>query len=367
MENLKKLNEETKAALVASITASKAVTDLIAQTKAAEDKDSGTFRVIISTSDIDRQGESVDQKGWDLTFFKMNPIVLWAHDYAQLPIGVATSVEVKDGKLVAEGKFAPADANPFAQQVRKLYDLGMVNTTSVGFIPKEYDGTKSGVISKSELLEFSFVPVPANPYAVRLSQVKEFGIDLGMLRSKGLEVKEEPEPTPPAPTPEPTPAPAPAAEPVAPASPAAEEKGEVAEQVADMAKREQKWKNYMQVCDVMDAFCSAYFDDQTPVEDFSKLLGETAALFSKMAGGNSVTEDTAKMLNGRNLIKILNHLALGSLKLSDGKVEKTNITPSSIDEVNAFVETRELLRGIDKIVEKALENFNKVARDRRSK
>lgn len=104
-ETLKKLTDETKASMITAL-ASKAVEALIASTKSATDQDSGSFNVVVSTADMDRQGESVNQNGWDLTFFKMNPIVLWAHDYSSLPIGVCTSIEVKDGKLTAVGKFA---------------------------------------------------------------------------------------------------------------------------------------------------------------------------------------------------------------------------------------------------------------------
>lgn len=161
---------------------------MIDQIKASED--SGSFEVVISTADIDRQGEVVDQGGWDLNFYKLNPVVLWGHDYHSLPIGVTDSIEIRDGKLIAKGRFAPAEANPFAQQVRKLYDLKIVRATSVGFIVKNSEGQK---ITQAELLEFSFVPVPANPYALSLSLVKEYGLDLGMLAVKGLELKAEPE------------------------------------------------------------------------------------------------------------------------------------------------------------------------------
>lgn len=181
MENvLKKLSAEFRANLEIAM-GSKAVKDLVEATKAAED--SGTFEVVISTADDDRSGESVTQAGIDLTLYKMNPIVLWGHDYYALPIGVCDSIEVVEGKLVAKGRFAPADANPFAQQVRKLYDAKIVRATSIGFIVKEMEGN---IISKSELLEFSFVPVPANPYALSLSHAKTLGLDTAMLAMKGL-------------------------------------------------------------------------------------------------------------------------------------------------------------------------------------
>lgn len=188
-DTTKKLNEEARAEIVTAF-AAKAVEDLIAKTKTASDDESGSFKVIVSTSDTDRQGEIVDQNGWDLSFFKMNPIVLWAHDYSSLPIGMCTSISVQNGKLIAEGKFAPEDANPFAQQVRRLYDGGYVSATSVGFIPKQYDADSDAKITKAELLEFSFVPVPANPHALTMNQMKKLNIDRALLKTKGIEFKD---------------------------------------------------------------------------------------------------------------------------------------------------------------------------------
>src|SRR5947209_7507434 len=128
MKNLfEQFTDEAKATFSAAI-ATEPFIDFIEKTKAATD--SGTFRVIISTPAVDRQGDSVDQNLWDLNNYNNNPVVLWAHDYSSLPIGIATSIEkqIVNGQpvLVAEGKFAPAEANPFAQQVRTLYESGIV-------------------------------------------------------------------------------------------------------------------------------------------------------------------------------------------------------------------------------------------------
>ena len=359
-DTLKKLSDEVKTSLISNI-ATKAVIDLIASTKSSDNKNSGSFKVIVSTSDVDRQGESVNQAGWDLTFYKANPIVLWAHDYSALPIGICLSIDVSDGKLIAEGKFAPADANPFAQQVRKLYDLGMINTTSVGFIPKEYDGTKQGVISKSELLEFSFVPVPANPYALRLNQIKELGIDTLMLKTKGIEVKEEPEQT--------------STQPVKSTEQPKEIKGEVSERLEEMKKT--KWSKYRQVCDVMDALASCYFSEETPAEDFSKLVNEAADILKLIASGTSSDDDMKSAINklynnSIPLIIIRNHFALGIATMAEGKkdgketkaVEQRSINVEALKEINNFVETRALIRSIDNSIEKVLRNFNTAARIR---
>lgn len=184
-EKYKKLTDDFKNEFAAKL-ATPAFAEFFIKAKDASIDDSGTFDVVVSTADRDRQNEIVMQDGWDLSFYKLNPVVLWGHDYGALPIGVCTSINVIDGKLTAQGKFAPASANPFAQQVRMLYELGMVKTTSVGFIPTEFDSNDRDVVTKAQLLEFSFVPVPANPYALSLRQVQEKKLDVAYLMTKGL-------------------------------------------------------------------------------------------------------------------------------------------------------------------------------------
>jgi polyhydroxyalkanoate synthesis regulator phasin len=181
-----KLSEEIKSKISEQLK-TKEVQEMVAKIKDAQD--SGRFEVVISTGDVDRMGEVINPAGWDLEFYKMNPVVLWAHDYMSLPIGITESIEIKDGKLVATGKFAPADANLLAQQVRKLYDLGMQRATSVGYLEKE---RKDNNISKAELLEWSFVSVPANPFA--LSTLRQSGIDTEVMITKGIIVPVKAEP-----------------------------------------------------------------------------------------------------------------------------------------------------------------------------
>jgi len=181
-----KINDEILEKVSLAIT-SKEFKEAIEKTKAATD--SGNFEVIISTADEDRQGEIINQDGWDFTNYKNNPIVLWGHNYYDLPIGITDEIYTNDkGQTIAKGRFAPEEANPFAQQVRRLYDAKIVKTTSVGFIAREMEGN---VITKAELLEFSFVPVPANPMA--LSLAKQFNLDAGELITKGIFTKSEPQ------------------------------------------------------------------------------------------------------------------------------------------------------------------------------
>lgn len=174
--------------------------DTIEKVKKAKDVN-GSFDVIISTDDLDRSGEIVKQDGWDFGNYKNNPIVLWGHDYFSLPIGICTYIAVEGNKTRAQGIFFPADINPLAQQVRLMYDFGMKQgvgvgcTTSVGFIPKEFDEKNNHIITKAELLEFSFVPIPANQgvgpgttgRALTEAEARELKLDIAVLKTKGLD------------------------------------------------------------------------------------------------------------------------------------------------------------------------------------
>jgi HK97 family phage prohead protease len=144
---------------------------VVEATEKAADATSGTFEVVITTENLDRYNEVIKLDGWELEHYMKNPVVLWGHDHHLLPIGVCTSISVVDGKMIAKGKFA---THEHAQEIRKLYDLGIVKATSVGFIEKEREGN---LITKAELIEFSFVSVPANPYALSLAMKEALSIN----------------------------------------------------------------------------------------------------------------------------------------------------------------------------------------------
>lgn len=217
-EELKKLSD----GLVAEIRQWLEAPDIkavIEETQKAADQDTGTFEVVITTENLDRYQEVIKLDGWELEHYRNNPVVLWGHDHKQLPIGVATSIEVKDGKMVAKGKFAP---HPFAQTIRQLYDMGIMRATSVGFIEKEREGN---LITKAELLEFSFVSVPANPFA--LSTLVKSGVSINEMVTKGIlcpgeEKSVEEEISPESTETEPTPEEQPTGEPQEPDQPAPE-------------------------------------------------------------------------------------------------------------------------------------------------
>jgi len=150
---------------------------LLADTKAASEAESGIFEVVITTENLDRYQEVIKLDGWETERYLANPVVLWGHDHNRI-IGMATSLEVRDGKMIAKGKFAPTEEG---QEKRQLYDAGFLRATSVGFMEKEREGN---LITKAELLEFSFVSVPANPYALSLAMERDFSVN--ELVTKGI-------------------------------------------------------------------------------------------------------------------------------------------------------------------------------------
>ncbi len=216
-----------------------------------------SYRVIASTDSIDRQGDVIDQTGWLTDNYMKNPVMLWAHDYSELPVAkcIKLSVDASIG-LICDFEFASAEANPKAGQIKMLYDEGFMNAVSVGFIPKEQNGN---IITKAELLEISFVPVPANQDALRLAMSK--GLDISLVEK---DISNEITP---------------------------ETKGEVADELNAEEMYEQKCEKWEEIMEAVSAFWSVYFDEATPVEDFVKLLEETIGLLQEVADTDGIDED----------------------------------------------------------------------------
>ena len=153
------------------------------------------YEFTASTADMDRDGEVIDVSGWDLKNYKKNPVIMYAHDYRTLPIGKATHIGVKDGKLKNTVEFPPEGTYEFADIVERLVNTGYLKTESVGFIPRKWEDGEGGdkaprrTYTKQELLEISIVPVPSNPNAL-MNAVKE-----GVITTKQFEAITKPEET----------------------------------------------------------------------------------------------------------------------------------------------------------------------------
>lgn len=156
--------------------------------------DTGKRRVsgaVMSTETQDRMGDIIKLAGWELENFKANPQLLWAHDSHSLPIGTPT--KVRRGRtskgvaaLMSDEEYHTAEENPHAELVFRLVAKGALPGRSVGFRGIDVQrpasdaereklglGAYGVVYVKSELLENSVVPIPANQLAL---QEKALGI-----------------------------------------------------------------------------------------------------------------------------------------------------------------------------------------------
>ena len=130
---------------------------------------------VLSDATVDRYGDIVEPKGWDLGWFKQNPIALFGHN-ASFPIGTWTNVRVEGGKLIAKLNLAARGTSARIDELIGLVEQGILRAVSVGFIPskstpvnpdKPYAGTR---FLEQQLLETSLVSVPANPAALAVAK-----------------------------------------------------------------------------------------------------------------------------------------------------------------------------------------------------
>ncbi len=140
-----------------------------------EEMDGVLSASVASTEVVDRMGEVIKQDGWELKNFQKNPVLLWAHNAgltaAQPPIGKVTKVwldGVRKKRLMFSAKFDLQDS--FAADIYRKFKEGFLNAFSVGFQPLERD---DNTYTRSELLEISAVPVPANPEALNILRSME--------------------------------------------------------------------------------------------------------------------------------------------------------------------------------------------------
>lgn len=140
-----------------------------------------------STADVDRYGDIIEVEGWDLKHYRENPQFLWAHNYSVPPVGTARKVvQTEKGLLFRVYFYTDEEINakgwpanvPTPETVYRLYQIGSLKATSVGFQGLETEpilgdpddqgyrprtGTR---YKRQDLYELSAVPVPANPYAL---------------------------------------------------------------------------------------------------------------------------------------------------------------------------------------------------------
>ena len=134
----------------------------------------GVYRVTIAANERVRQPPELDFDGLSTENYTRNPVVMWAHDVlgrspsGGLPIGRTLRLhKQRGGKLIVDFEFLSDD--PFAGRVRNAWDRGFLRAASISWLPLAGGPTRDGQWrdERSDLLEWSIVPVPADPDALR--------------------------------------------------------------------------------------------------------------------------------------------------------------------------------------------------------
>jgi hypothetical protein len=131
----------------------------------ASEHPNGEFEVVLSAPTLDRDGEVLDGKCFE---------PLPDHITFDIDHGLSTATTVGSGKPFYDGDLLKVRGTfssiPRAQEVRTLVNEGHIRTTSVAFRAAEKT-TKDGTphITRAELLNGAFVPVPSNRDALVLS------------------------------------------------------------------------------------------------------------------------------------------------------------------------------------------------------
>ena len=132
---------------------------------------------IASTESPDREKDRILSSAWRLDAYRRNPVVLFAHDYGALPPARSRDVRVVGGALRTVDEFPPPGVYPFADTLYELIKAGFVTSKSVSFQPLTWRPNDEGGrdYTDVELLEHSYVTVPANPEALVVARSK--GLD----------------------------------------------------------------------------------------------------------------------------------------------------------------------------------------------
>ena len=153
------------------------------------DEEAGIISAVVSTEDVDRDGDVIRQEGWDLTHFSAHPILLSSHNYRGLTnqIGEWIRMAVEDNQLVGHAKYYIGEGNDEADWGFNLATKGRA-AFSVGFVPDmsqakqiEVGGNISYEYKGQELLEVSQVTVPSNAQALQAMKGMSLHPDVEML------------------------------------------------------------------------------------------------------------------------------------------------------------------------------------------
>lgn len=153
------------------------------------DEDAKRVTVVVSTGDVARDGMIIEQSGWRFDAYDRNPVVLWGHDDSQMPVARSVVAErvVTTNELIETHEFDAEDTR--AMELFRKVVRGFVNATSVRWNPLSWEfrkiaGEEVLVFTGQELLESSYVAIPADPGALVVRAGASEPIDPDQFRSE---------------------------------------------------------------------------------------------------------------------------------------------------------------------------------------
>lgn len=148
---------------------------------------SGGYLCVLSDDSIDRENEIIGKSFLDAVALKMDylPALANHENNVFMQVGEWTNKRIEKinghNSLVAEPKFYKS--NPNAQIIKGMLNEGAKIGLSIGAIPKakkdtQIDGKTYTEYTEGELLEASFVAIPANKHALAMGVAKSLNLNL---------------------------------------------------------------------------------------------------------------------------------------------------------------------------------------------
>jgi len=161
-----------------------------------------------STRTMDRDYEIIVPDGMDLSQYRKNPVLLWAHNWSEQPIGKMPDIKSDGFGLRGISEYA---TTKLATEIWTLVKGGFLRTHSIGFIPTKWafkgdtlynamlerafqewpeftteDAEKlRGFVLEAVMLENSVVPIPSNTDAL-IQEVVGKGYSSSLIKSLGI-------------------------------------------------------------------------------------------------------------------------------------------------------------------------------------
>ena len=104
----------------------------------------GRYRVVVAANERSRNPLwDLNLAGVDFTNYRRNPVVLYNHDDAQVPVGRTLEIgQDSTGSIAATFEFLPQD--PFAERVKNAWDMGFLRAASIRWLPWKRSAGRAG-------------------------------------------------------------------------------------------------------------------------------------------------------------------------------------------------------------------------------